>query len=116
MLQIRLFLRNHSPIYRWEELPADVKLLFPSPGGPLAWAEFYIADPRHRRYYFELVQREDPEPSAHRADIAMLQESCGLLTLITYPRKKGHLAESLGLPTTTIDSAVFKAKGKKHHK
>ncbi len=115
MFQIRLFLRNHSQVYRWEELTTDLKQVFPSPDGPLAWAEFYIADTRHHLYCFELVQSGPLKPRRHRADMVMLQESCQLLTLITYPRKKGHLLESIGLPATTIESAVFKAKGKKHH-
>ena len=114
MFHIRLFLRNHSQVYRWEELSVDVKQLFPSREGPLAWAEFYIADPKHRSYCFELIQNGPLKPRRYRADIVMLQESCQLLTLISYPRTKRHLLESIGLPTTTIESAVFAAKGKKH--
>ena len=108
MFQVRLFLRNHSPVYRWEELPADLKQLFPSPDGPLAWAEFYIADPKHRLYCFELVEGGALKSRRHRADMVMLQESCQLLTLISYPCKKGRLLASVGLDSTTIESAEFK--------
>ena len=113
MFQVRLFLRNHSPVYRWEELTAEVKQFFPSAGGPQAWAEFYIADPRQRLYYFEFVQPGQPKPRIYQADLVMLQEACELLTLVIFPRQKGHLLESIGLSTATIESAVFKAKRRK---
>lgn len=110
MFQVRLFLRNHSPRHRWDQLTGSVKQLFPSPNGPHAWAEFYIADPRHRRYCFEFVQRGPSKPRRHQADMVMLQESCELLTLITYPRRRGRIPESVSLSTAMIEAAIFKAR------
>ena len=114
MLQVKIFLRNHSPLYRWEQLPDDVKRLFTSPDGSLVWGEFYIADLKRRQYYFEFAQGGLPEPRRHRADMVMLQDTWELLTLITYPRKNGRTLESISLNTTTIESAIFKAHNRRN--
>lgn len=110
MFNVRLFLRNHSPNHRWAELPAEVKRLFGSPGGSLVWSEFYIADPKQGRYFFEFLQGGSSKPKRYRADIVMVQETWGLLTLIEHPRKRGQLVESISLDAASIESAVFKIR------
>jgi hypothetical protein len=107
MFQVALFLRNHSRLHRWDQLNDSVKRLFPAPAGPQAWAEFYIADPGQRRYCFEFIVSGSGRLRRYRADVVMLQESCGLLTLITYPHKKGRMPASVSLSVGTIEAAVF---------
>lgn len=110
MFNARLFLRNHSTIHRWEELPADVQRLFSSPDGSLVWAEFYFADQKQGGYCFEFLQAGAERPKPYRADIVMVQEAWGLVTLITRSNKKGRQPKSISLAAASIESAVFKPR------
>jgi len=110
MFNARLFLRNHSAIHRWEELPDDVKRLFSSPEGSLVWAEFYIADQMQREYCFEFVQGGQAKLKLYRADIVMVQDAWGMLTLITRSNKNGRQPKSISLDAASIESAVFRQR------
>lgn len=109
---LRLFLLNHSPIYSWEELPEEVKSLFTSVNGSLARAEFFVADFKHKRFYFELLQSGQPKPRRHRADVVILQ-NWELVSLISYGQKGGRAPQSIGLLSTTIEGASFKGRKSK---
>lgn len=106
---LRLFLLNHSPVYTWEELPAEVKSLFASVNGSLARAEFFVADMKHKRKFFELVQSGQPKPRRLKADVVILQ-GWELITAVTYRQKNGRAPQSIGLLSTTIEGASFKER------
>jgi hypothetical protein len=109
---LRLFLLNHSPVYSWEELPADVKSLFAPLNGSLARAECFVADLKHMRYYFEVAQSGQAKPTRHKADVVILQ-GWELITLVTYRQKNGRAPQSIGMLSTTIEGASFKGRKNK---
>lgn len=109
---LRLFLLNHSPVYSWEELPEDVKSLFAPLNGSLARAECFVADPKHRRFYFEILQGDMLKPRRHKADVVILQ-GWELITLIAYGQKNGRAPQSIGLLSTTIEGASFRGRKSK---
>jgi len=110
MFNARLFLRNHSANYKWTDLPEEIRGLFSSPDGSLVWAEFFDADREHGQYYFEFVRAGGSKPRRLRASIVMFQETCGLLTLIERPFKRGHRLQCICLDASSIESAVFKPR------
>lgn len=113
MFSLRLFLLNHSPVYAWKDLPAEFRAGF-APNVLLREAECFVADARHRRYRFELIEAAsgDAEPARHRADVVILQ-SWGLMTLVRLGARPGSPARFTGLRDTVIVSAAYVPKRRK---
>lgn len=105
------FLRQHSVPCGFEQLPQDVRGMFPSPDEGLLRAEFYVADAR-RRCYFEFFEAVEPATGvgkSHEGNIVLVQNT-DFLVLLTSRGGAGDIWESFGLPMENVQCVAFRTR------
>ncbi len=111
MLKLRIFLRNHSVLCAWADLPAPVQRLFTGAGEAIAWSEFYMADTSTKRRQFEFLVRSDAGAVVpHRADIVMLQDAFEMMTFVQFPEKRAGEATCVCLQSVAVERAVLRSR------
>lgn len=110
MLKLRIFLRNHSVLCAWTDLPGSVQRLFNGPGEGVAWAEFYLASASGSRRQFEFHVRSEAGVVQHRADIVMLQDAFEMMTLVQFLEKRKGAPTCVCLPTAAVERAGLRTR------
>lgn len=103
---LRIYLKDHSAVYAWGQLPPLVRSLFAGPQNGAAHAEFFAADPTHQRSYFTVSQISGDRLVLHRADVIAIQVS-ELAILIRFRSSKTKPIETTAIMMDSIEAVGF---------
>ena len=112
---LRLYLRNHSGIHRWEELPATTRPLFDGTDVGIRNAEFFIADAAGRKRRFFLTHTVGDALHTTPADVVAIQRS-NLVVLVQYPLSKRGTPSVIAFTSDTVLSVAFRTAAPDLHR
>jgi hypothetical protein len=105
---LRIYLRNHSAIHAWKDMPLLIRSLFDGPDSCMHDAEFFIADPRRCKSHFVLTRAASGQTEQHRADIIVLHHA-DLVVLVSYRSSKARNLRVTAITAASIETAGFQA-------
>ena len=103
---LHIYLRNHSAIYGWEEVPLHIRSLFGGPDSCMRDAEFFIADPKRSKSRFVITRKASGQTERHRADIIVLHYA-DLVILIRCRSSKARNLQVTAITAASIETAGF---------
>jgi hypothetical protein len=106
---LRMALRNHSAIYRWEQIPIPIRDIFNGSDPGICFAEFFIANSQQSKGHFRVTQWSCQQKLVFRADVIAIQQS-ELAILVNHCTNGKKVPHSVSLPISTIESIAYRAK------
>ena len=104
---LRTFLRNHSDIYRWAQLPRSLRPLFDGTDMVVDGAEYFMADPSHSKNQFIVTHTMASRLFDAKADIIAIQYN-GLVILMRYAASRKGLPETEAIVDLAIERVRFR--------
>jgi hypothetical protein len=103
---LHIYLRNHSAIYAWKDMPLHIRSLFGGPDSCMRDAEFFIADPKRSKSRFVITRKASGQTERHRADIIVLHYA-DLVILIRCRSSKARNLQVTAITAASIETAGF---------